>query len=450
MIFLNTIPKKLAFLLILVLPVLLSAQAQDNSPYSRFGFGDIEDNNFFYSQYMGGLGASYHSPYNINIVNPASLSYLAATSFDIGMNARLSDFDDGTNSQRLWSGNISYMSLAFPLQNKLNDLLDRKVRDYTFGMAFTLKPYSTVGYNVSSRVFIDDIGVVDRQYQGNGGTYDFTWSNGMRYKNLSFGLNLGYLFGKTTNQRIINFEDIEFGETTLTEEENSYKGFIWRAGFIYDHKFKSKVDVDGNAKPAQHISIGIHANSSTTLNTINDVFSGTALFGNNGTILRDTLSFNTVNGTNKLPAELGAGITYFAGEKLALGVNYTTTRWSQFDPIFVKGTLNDTYKLSFGGYIRPNYKSIGNYFSRVFYRFGTYYNKLPIQVAANNGNDVDDIGVTFGLGLPFFYQRKISHANLGINLGIRGRNTFIEERYMRLTFSFTFNDDEWFVKRKYN
>ena len=450
MISLNTIPKKLAFLLILVLPVLLSAQAQDNNPYSRFGFGTIEDNNFFYSQYMGGLGASFYSPYNINIVNPASLSYLAATSFDVGVDAQLSEFDDGRLREQVWGGNISYLSLAFPLQNKLNDLLDRKVRDYSFGMAFTLKPVSTVGYNVSSRVFIDDVGVIDRNFQGSGGTFDFTWSNGMRYKNLAFGLNLGYLFGNTTNQRTIIFEDLTLAETTLLEESNIYKGFVWRAGFLYDLKFKESMDLEGNPKPAKHISFGIHANSSTNLDESREIFTGTGFFVNNGSILRDTLSFSTAENANTLPAEVGLGMTYFSGEKFALGVNYTNTRWSQFDPTFVKGSLNDTYKLSFGGYFRPNYKSIGNYFSRVYYRFGAYYNILPTQVAANGGENIDDVGLAFGFGLPFFYQRKISHANLGVNVGLRGRNTVIQERYVRLTFSFTFNDDEWFVKRKYN
>ena len=164
---------------------------------------------------MGGLGASFYSPYNINIVNPASLSYLAATSFDVGVDAQLSEFDDGRLREQVWGGNISYLSLAFPLQNKLNDLLDRKVRDYSFGMAFTLKPVSTVGYNVSSRVFIDDVGVIDRNFQGSGGTFDFTWSNGMRYKNLAFGLNLGYLFGNTTNQRTIIFEAVSYTHLTL-------------------------------------------------------------------------------------------------------------------------------------------------------------------------------------------------------------------------------------------
>jgi len=54
------------------------------------------------------------------------------------------------------------------------------------------------------------------------------------------------------------------------------------------------------------------------------------------------------------------------------------------------------------------------------------------------------------MGLPFIFQRKVSHANLGIDIGRSGMNTSIQENYIRFTLGFTFNDDEWFVKRKYN
>jgi hypothetical protein len=81
------------------------------------------------------------------------------------------------------------------------------------------------------------------------------------------------------------------------------------------------------------------------------------------------------------------------------------------------------------------------------YRFGGYYIKDPRIV---NGKGVNQYGVRFGLDLPFMYQRKGSNANLGIDLGRKGEGTIIEEKYIKLNFGFTFNDEEWFLKRKYN
>ena len=100
---LNTTIKLSAVLVLLILPSIIWGQAQDNSPYSRFGIGDISDNNFYYSRFMGGLGASFTSPYTINIVNPASLAYLGATSFDVGV---------GTKLARLSA--VSYTHLTLP------------------------------------------------------------------------------------------------------------------------------------------------------------------------------------------------------------------------------------------------------------------------------------------------------------------------------------------------
>ena len=449
--FLDTITSKAVTILFILLPLLGLAQPKDNSPYSRFGIGDIQDPNFFFSQQMGGLGASFHSPYDINTVNPASLSYLRTASFDVGVSARYSALNERNGpTTNVWSGNLSYISLAFPLRNALNDLLDRKERDIAFGMGFTLKPFSTVGYNISSRSIINDVGEVDSNFQGTGGTFDVAWSNSVRYKNLSLGVNLGYLFGQTVNQSFINFLDIPFAESALIEEKLSFSGFMYRAGLMYTIPLNdTKVEVGQKPISARKLTIGLHANSKTAVDLENIAFegTGTAEFGGQ---LRNALNTDTTLISSSLPSELGLGLTYSSGDKFAIGVNYTATQWSDFDSNVVNGILNDSQKLSFGGYVRPNYTSVGSFFSRVFYRFGAFYHKLPTQIDVNQGQDIEDIGLTFGFGLPFFYQRKISHANLGITLGMRGRNTVIEERYARLTFSFTYNDDEWFLKRKYN
>lgn len=450
MTFLLTILKKSCLITLLILPLWLLAQPKINSPYSRYGFGDIIDNNFSYSNLMGGLGASYTSPYTINIANPATLTYLTSAGFDLGINAKLSSLKDSNNtSDGIWSGNLSYFSLAFPLKNTLNDLLDRKERDITLGMAFTLKPYSEVGYNIESITYDDNIGQIRRAYQGSGGTYDFTWSNAIQYKDFSVGLNLGYLFGKSSQQRIIEFGDFAAAENTLLEQKSNYSGFVWRLGALYSLNLNRVAAKEDSNIPRKRINIGIHGNSKTNFSTDYSSFQGVARQIAIGTFERDTFFFDPLTDLKgKLPSEIGIGMTYYSGQKLAIGFNYTSTQWSGFTSQVVNEQLNSTNKLSFGGFYRPNYKSIGNYFSRVLYRFGAYLNQIPTEI--NAGEQIDDVGVTFGMSFPFFYQRKISHAHLGIGLGIKGRDSVIEERYMKMIFSFTFNDDEWFLKRKYN
>jgi hypothetical protein len=374
----------------------------------------------------------------------------------MGIFAEYSQLRDGATLDRpageysnLWSGNLSYLSLALPLQNKLNDVLDRKQRDYTVGSAFTLMPYSTVGYNIVINEFDDNIGEIKKSFEGNGGTYQFLWSNGLRYKDVAVGLNLGYLFGKIEYARTAEFDDnIPFFNTLFTQT-NKISGFLWDFGALYTLKLNK---VDENNKSAfvpKKITFGIHGHSKTSFNTRTSTFQGAV---QNGTGVVDTLGIvgDSISYSGTLPSELGFGATYFNGEKFALGINYTTTKWSQFESNFVNNSLNNVYKLSFGGYYRPNYKSISSYLSRVYYRFGFHYNQVPNEIPENQSSTIKDVGVSFGVGLPFFYQRKISHANLGLTFGTLGKGTAVEEKYFKILFSFTFNDDEWFLKRKYN
>ena len=446
--------KHFVLLIILSFPIFLWAQPTTNSPYSRFGIGDIADRSFVNSLTMGGLSNSFIDPYQINIVNPASLSFLSATSFDIGFYAEHSSLRNGATEnqpaseyQGLWNGNLSYLSLAIPLQNKLNDVLDRKYRPFALTTAFSLLPYSTVGYNIKIDEFDENIGEIKKRFEGSGGSYQFLWSNGVRYKKFAFGVNLGYLFGKIKNARLVEFEDNSPFYRTRVDENHRLSGFLWDFGVMYDLHFKSKKE-DINENDRNHLSLGFRVNSGHSFNVDSDIFSGSQL--GTSTII-DTLNSSLgVESKGKLPPSVGFGATYYNGQRFALGVNYSTTSWSNFEADFVNNTLNDTYKLSFGGYYRPDYKSIGSYFERVYYRFGFFYNQIPNEIPENNNETIKDVGISFGVGMPFFYQRKISHANLGFTLGWLGQGTAVEEKYFKISFSFTFNDDEWFIKRKYN
>lgn len=424
------------------------AQGGDNSPFSRFGIGDLVEEEFMFSRSMGGLGASYSDPQNINIVNPASLASLKSAAFDIGLyvkNSQLSDTDGNESTQ--WSGNLEYISLAFPLSNPLNDLLEREERDLHFAMAFTLMPNSTVSYNISSLDSLSDGNEIIRNFQGNGGTYKFYWSNSVKYKNFAGGLNLGYMFGNIEYQRNILFPEIVFPFNSIFSSDYSVKGFLYNLGFQYTLNLNTEKVKRNTGLATDKIIFGIHGHGNTGFKTDANIYDRVEQLTNTS-ISIDTLSFvlgEAGNGT--LPASIGIGATYFKGNKFAFGVNYTATSWSNYNNDANPETLDNTYKISAGGYIRPDYKSYNNFLKRTFYRYGAYYKTDPRKI---DNKALTNYGVTFGLGLPFVYQRKISHANLGIDLGRRGQGSPLSESYARFTLSFTFNDDEWFIKRKYD
>jgi len=90
----------------------VSAQTNGNSPYSRFGLGDLVDENFLHLRGMGSIGSSYVDGYHINIVNPASLASLRTTAFDLGLSAKRSTLSSGELSNTEWSGNLQYLSIS--------------------------------------------------------------------------------------------------------------------------------------------------------------------------------------------------------------------------------------------------------------------------------------------------------------------------------------------------
>lgn len=427
----------------------ISAQQTDNSPYSRFGIGDLTDENFNHTRQMGGLGASYIDGYHINIVNPASYSFLNATAYDVGVFAKRSWIEDKITTTKTWSGNLEYLSLAFPLRNPINDIYDGVKKPYKLGMSITLMPHSNVSYNILSQDSIGGIGNFNRNYVGTGGTYKLLWGNSIKYKDFSFGVNLGYLFGQIKNEREVLYQDAYAYNNYLTTDYN-VRGFLWRAGVIYS-SILNKNEIEKNKSlPVKRISLGVHANSATNFTTNLNVNERLAQLLPIGTNV-DTINFLTdVAGKGKLPAELGLGATYYLGEKYAFGLDYSTALWSSYfndAAADAKGSLANASKISMGGFYRPNYKSFDNFFERVFYRYGAYYQTDPRVL---NGEQIKTYGVTMGFGMPFVFQRKISHVNLGVNLGIRGQNTPVSEKFVKISMGVTFNDDEWFLKRKYN
>lgn len=427
----------------------LSAQRNGNSPYSRYGIGDISDMSFVHLRQMGSIGSSFVDNYQVNVNNPASYAFLRSTAFEIGLAARRSLLtENGATTDPIWSGNLQYLSLAFPLQNDLNQLLDRNISPYRFGMAFTLAPASNVAYNIES-VTVDPVdGEIVRNYNGSGGSYKFLWGTGFKYKNYAIGTNLGYQFGNVTYERVVNFSELRFAYDDVFENNYSMSGFVFDLGAVYTLVLRKPKGDDENDDQTNSITFGLTYNNSTSLSTIAEI-SQLSIQTETNTIDTAFLQKN-IAGSAKLPSALGIGASYRIGSSFMIGVDYKATAWNQYfneATDEVKETLKNTSTMALGGYYRPNYKSYTSYWNRVYYRFGAYSKGDPRSI---DGTQLRTTAVTVGLGLPFVFQRKVSHANLGFEIGKRGGGTPITETFCRFSVGFTFNDNEWFLKRKYN
>ena len=115
------------------------SQSFTNSPYSRFGLGELQYGGFAHNISMGGINAALQNdstaPFQINTSNPASHASLKLTSFDFGVksNFRKLETTDKKNTSNQTA--LSYMALGFPVTK-------------WWGASFGLLPYSSVGYKI--------------------------------------------------------------------------------------------------------------------------------------------------------------------------------------------------------------------------------------------------------------------------------------------------------------
>lgn len=437
----------------ILLPLAMMAQPKDNDPYSRLGLGSLLPVDFVAPASLGGLGAVYHDQYHLNLSNPAASSFLEYTSFEVSGFARFSKFKTSSGEFDSWGGNMGYIALGFPLQNPLNKLTERKSSPVTWGMSFGLVPNSQVAYQIQTvqEPITDDF--VISTHKGTGGTYKFLWNNSWKYKNLSAGIGLGYMFGKISSEKRDEFANFALSYDNLFIEEVSVGGLVWNLGAIYEYvipKTKAELKKDPTRK---RLSIGAYGNSSYKLNTE----SNTGFYRQGaGLVTTDTISEVTgLKGKITYPTDFSIGLMYSKDYAWKIGASLKYTNWADFtegekpSQGLLKNTeLKNALGISLGGEITPDYRSYNNYLKRIRYRFGTFYR----QDARDFNGQLTQYGVSVGFGLPLILQRGLpSFIDIGLELGRFGNDSnALEQTYGRLTVGFTLNDNSWFIKRKFD
>lgn len=425
------------------------AQPRYNSPYSRLGLGDPQDANFVASASMGRLGATFHDPYMLNFVNPASLGFVRSTALEVGVFAETSVLENKRTGEtaNLRDGNLSYIGLGFPLRSPINEALDRKEFDFNWGMAFGLLPYTQVGYDIESTGPgpVDETGEILYLYEGSGSTYRLYWGNGWNYKNFSFGLNLQYVFGKLSQRNEELFLDLSSAYQNFYEEEFSINGFAWNAGAMYKLMLEKSDDPQNKANySGKSLTFGLYGNGrtgfSTNSNQLLERLSGAYLS-------RDTFLFTEdIRGKGKLPAQLGVGLLYDDGKRIKLGVDAEWTLWSAYENEAKQEALSDVWKISGGLEWIPDHASYNNFFKRMRYHVGAYYQTDPRSV---DGDQLNRYAGIVGLGLPIILKQDIAFINIKFEAGQFGLSEGLQETYYNFSFGFTLNDNTWFYKRKF-
>jgi hypothetical protein len=441
---------KLIFALVFA-HIFVFSQNNENSPYSRYGLGDFINPSYSGFRAMGNTSVAIYDRFHINLYNPAAIAEAGTGMFEVAASAKKSYFSENNNNTSQWSGNLDYMALGFPLKNPLNEIYETKKKKYKLGMAFGLNKLTKLSYNITGIDSITNIGNFTRSYTGSGGTYKFQWANGVKFDNISFGLSIGYLFGGIEKTRSIVFDDLEYAFDDYITSKYHVKGLALSTGLLYHIKLNEKEAKDNANIGLKKLTIGLSYELPTKFSTNSDYLELSQQKLVNGAIINDTIVNDPdKKGNGKIPGTLGIGISYFAGEKHAFTAEVKTSNWSKYYNEATgekEGDLQSSISIGAGGYFRPNFKSFTSFWKRAFYKYGFYYQKDPRKIINENLNNY---GITLGVGMPFIFQRKVANTDINFDIGKSGSGTVIQEKYFKINFGFTFNDDEWFIKRKYN
>src|SRR3954451_2829378 len=117
----TTMTRKLSFLIIL-LTGSIYVNAQQNSPFSRYGLGDPFPGQNMVGRSMGGIGSTFANGQSINFTNPASYSELKIVTYDLGLTVDTRALKSTNPVAKYNSTDFgpAYVALGMPLNKKRN------------------------------------------------------------------------------------------------------------------------------------------------------------------------------------------------------------------------------------------------------------------------------------------------------------------------------------------
>lgn len=456
----STTLKRINILSLLITGFFSPILAQDNSPYSRYGLGDLSPSTNILNRGMGGVSAAYSDIFTVNFNNPASYSAFLINRvvetgenvsgrvvLDAGINFDSRTIREANNLQKFTSPNtyFSYLQLGIPLKKG-------------WGIAFGLRPVTKIGYRIqeSERNSIDSIVT---QYHAEGGGFLANTGTGIAIGNFSAGVNFGYLFGKKDYS-----SEITFINDTVAYARGNYRtvtsfGHIYLGGGLQQRFVLSKYAESNLDKSV--LKLGVYGSLKQNLNASQDLNVETFRRDpdNNYFKIDSVYEESDKKGTIQYPSTLGVGFIY---EKLPdpkqggfmIGVDYVSSSWSDYRFYGVSDQTRDSKELRVGFQKYPSLALGRTYWKNVSYRGGFFTGTDYITA----GGKLPVTGVSFGMGLPVLglkdpnrrFRSQFTIVNIAFEYIKRGNNdNLLKENLFRFSVGLSLTDN-WFQKRKYN
>lgn len=421
----TTINRLLPAVLLSVFSISLSV-GQENSPYSRYGLGNLKQIENVAHRGMGGVSIADDNSLVCNPTNPATFAGLRLTAYQVGLEGIRVNVRNDSLSNRTGSMALSYLNIGFPLNKHL-------------GFSFGLTPVTRGKYGMQQNDSLPGISRVIYNYYGGGGVQQIYIGAAYKFKQISFGLSTGYTFGNVVRTSEANFTDsLKIISSNISGRTN-VGGVFLQLGTLMSQTLKGET----------RISFGATYQLAQRLNAKKETYWKSFI----GDVLEPDYEYRVdsvveLKGKIKLPARLGVGMMLSHGEVWKAGVDFITANWSNYRYYDQVDSTGQYWMLKLGGAITPEANAVSQFWKRLTYRAGAY---LGQDIFRFRQNSLPINGVTVGLGYPVRRTNmSIGQINASLDVGKRGTtdNGLLNENYTRFTIGVTLND-KWFIPRKY-
>lgn len=416
----------------IMLSGILQAQSTINSPYSRYGLGELHGENVnAHLRGMGGISIGMGDGTMVNPGNPASYSLLdtLAITIEAGIVANLVNLQTAQFSENSQHVTISYLLMGFPINKWWKSSLG-------------ILPYSKIGYNIDLLIDMSEYNFSDilNEVEGEGGINRVYWGNSFKVgKNLRLGVDASFLFGNSERNSTVLFLDSLNIYGSKVETSTRGGDFVFDYGLQYDIHLGEK-DV---------LTLGLIYANKFNLSANRKYLSKTITGGYYDIVeeVQDTVEFiPDEKGSVVIPARLGFGAVYKKSDSWLVGMDVEWQKWEDFESFGVPDTLNNTLRLALGGQFTPDHTSISSLFKRMTYRAGTRFEQSYLSF---NGKPINEFGISFGVSFPM--KKSKTAIDLSFEVGQRGttKDNLIQENFFNINFGVSIQE-HWFYKRKYN
>lgn len=462
-------PALIGFMGMICAANLTVAQQSELSPYSRFGFGLVNQLQVPVYAGLGGMETTLFSGYQFQPNNPASATFLSQTTFQAsGIGSRLS-LEQGDNPRATTSfGSPGPMGIVMKRQSGENALI------------LNLSPYSGAGYVITRNSEQPNIGSVQERYEGGGGLNNLNlgWahvSEGSRYVKagpndsllvqngaLHMGIQTQYLFGQLNRSSTLDIIDPTFLDhrNLFTAQHRSISA---TAGIVYDKLLSARYTALKNFEQSYSIRFGATYTPETNLHsTIQSLDETTQNLGGISVGLDTAFYSERTDFRGRMPQSyaLGSSLHFDRADGLrwALGIEYKSTRWDQVSDSFapemqsqgVDWVQASSYRFGFQ-FNLGNPEQRHPTWGKATYRLGLCQQLQPYEI---DGNQVLNQSFSGGMTIPLIGSRSLSRIHFGTELGERTTTEgALEDRYLRIHFGVSlmpFFKNNWLIPRLYD